>query len=1043
MPVTHTSQSIDRLQREAIAYGCPELITLVGPETDTHLNYLDLMQSSSTTTLLPDAVVEFQGRPLLYLIDDLQRSPASDVIDEKAQDLSQLLANRSEHALLGIVRPGELTLYPINLDRTILSNTHPVIVSVTEPEAPLFFQKLATGSFSLEGQAETPDYVFDEIHRLLASADTELAGTLAPLEVLSITGRALFFRFLHDRRIVMPQELADICPPAYDLKDVFTDAARAAATSCWLDDTFNGDFLPLIDCLDSAPSRTNRMEAYTRFFYDADTATSGAIFRHLEAIMRGWKHIGGSSFQMTIDWDDFDFAHIPIGVLSQIYETFSRRWDAVRAEEASVRYTPTNIARLAVEEALSGVEDGQNARVLDPACGAGVFLVLAFREIVRLHWRQSGKRPEKKIIHDILYNQIWGFDISESALRLAALALYITAIEVNGTTRPPKTLKFPRALKGEVLYDFSPRYEDERRYGFVLGSLGPHVPEHFDNKFDVVVGNPPWTRLRAKPQEGANRHQQSARDASINRQFTKIARRALTARHIESFDAKAYKNPDNNPDLPFLWRATEWAKPGGVVAFVLPSRIVLKQSAPGQLAREALLRGLSVTGILNCSDLEKTAVWPNMHLPFMLFFARNEASPPHHKFAFVTPIREKALSKRAAFRLDYRSAQVVSVDVAVTKPWIFKTLSVGSALDVEVIDKISSRNFPTIADVWADLPSGEGYNVSPGLPQRSADYLLELPDFVPPAHGFEIDISLLESWGDHYGRDTANRPRDASLYEPPLVIVPQTPGETRDRPKAYLSEKHAIAFSKSYYGYSTAGHDNPLGLANLLHLLVHSQLWHHHYLTHSSRIGASYRTFLKEDLDKFFLPDPNTVTRSQWQRINTLSAELRDRRHKPWDKVDNLVFELYHLSPHDVAIISDTVRFGTPFQSARLPAEQPPERADVDAFCQYLEDMVQPFVKGLNAVLCAREIGIHNGRWNLPWRFVSLTRDDEPVEVSSAFLSTVMQEANRTAASRVVMILPEGGLFIGLLNQLRFWSESRARMCSVHIIRQHLSALRP
>ena len=1042
MPVTHR-QSTARLQQEAIAFGCPELITLDGPQTATHLNYLDLMQSSRATTLFPDAVVEFQGRPLLYLVDDLQRSPASAPIDEQAQDLSQLLANRNEHALLGIVRPGELTLYPINLDRAVLSNTSPTIVNVQSPEAPLFFQQLATGSFSLEGQVETPDYVFDEIHRLLASADTALGGLLGPLEVLSITGRALFFRFLHDRRIVRPRELVDICPPAENLKDVFNDAARTAATSCWLDETFNGDFLPLVDNLDPALSRTDRMAAYTTFFYNAERATDGAIFRHLEAIMKGWKHVDGSSFQMTIDWDDFDFAHIPIGVLSQIYETFSRRWDAVKAEETSVRYTPKNIARIAVEEALSGVSNAQDACVLDPACGAGVFLVLAFREIVRLHWRHSGKRPEKETIHKILYNQIRGFDVSESALRLAALALYITAIEVNDTTRPPEILKFPRALKGEVLYNFSPRDRGERRYGFVLGSLAPDVPDHFDNKFDIVVGNPPWTRLRGNPQEAPNRKRRRARNAAINQQFTKISRRALASRHVEGFDVEGYKNPDNNPDLPFLWRATEWAKPGGVVALVLPARIILKQSVPGKLAREALLRGLNVTGILNCSDLEKTAVWPNMDLPFMLLFVRNEASPPQHQFSLVTPIRESALSKRAEFRLDYRSAQVVSVDAAVTKPWMFKALSVGSALDIEVIDKISSRNFPTISGVWRNLSSGEGYNVSPRLPQRPASHLLELPNFVPPAHGFEIDLSLLESWGDRYERYTANFPRVASLYEPPLVIVPQTPGETRERPKAYLSEKDAIAFSKSYYGYSTAGHNNPVGLAKLLYLLVHSLLWHHHYLTHSSRIGASYRTFLKEDLDKFFFPDPDTLTRSQWQRVNTLATELRVRMHKPWDKIDNLVFELYQLNAHDVAVISDTVRFGTPFQSARLPAEQPAEQADVDAFCRYLVDMVQPFVKGSDAALYAREIGIHNRRWSLPWRFVSLTRDNEPVEVSSAFLANVMQEANRTAASRVVMVLPGGGLFIGLLNQLRFWSQSRARMCGVHIIRQHLSAFRP
>jgi hypothetical protein len=53
-----------------------------------------------------------------------------------------------------------------------------------------------------------------------------------------------------------------------------------------------------------------------------------------------------------------------------------------------------------------------------------------------------------------------------------------------------------------------------------------------------------------------------------------------------------------------------------------------------------------------------------------------------------------------------------------------------------------------------------------------------------------------------------------------------------------------------------------------------------------------------------------------------------------------------------------------------------------------------------------------------------------------------MREANRAAASRVIMVLPQGGLLIGLLNQLRFWSQSRARLCGLHIVRQHLGAFR-
>lgn len=1043
MPVTRTLSSADRLEHETKAFGCPELIALDGPQTDAHLNYLDLMPTRNTTALFPRAVAEFQGRPLLYLLDDLESALKLGPMDRRVHELAQLLANRNEHALLGIVRPGELTLYPTNLNRSVLQDTPSVTLFANSAEAPLFFQNLATGSYTLEGQAQAPDYVFDEIHRLLTSADEELAGQMMPLEILSVTGRALFFRFLHDRKIVLPNELPEICPTADNLKDVFSNASRAAATSCWLDDTFNGDFLPLVDNGEAILSQESRMHAYMMFFENVDKRTGGKVFLHLEAIMRGWKHIGNSTFQTTIDWDDFNFAHIPIGVLSQIYETFSRQWDEVQAEESSVHYTPKNIARLLVEEALRGVPEPKSAVVLDPACGAGVFLVLAFREIVRLHWKDTGQRPDKEVIHRILYNQIRGFDVNESALRLAALALYITAIEVNGTTRPPRILKFPRALKDEVLFNFGPREPEDRRHGFVLGSLGPNVPVHFNSQFDVVVGNPPWTRLRPKLNTDAEKAEQNARNDALNQAFSEITRRALVTRAIQGVDVARYRNPDNNPDLPFLWRATEWAKPDGVIAMALPGRIILKQSPAGQVAREAVLRGLTVTGILNGSDLEKTAVWPHMDLPFMLLLARNAVSPPQHSFFFLTPQRENALCRRAEFRIDFRSAQPVTVEAAITKPWMLKALSVGSVLDVDVIDKISGREFPTVSDVWADLECGEGYNISPGLTQKSAAHLLELPDFSPQELGLAFETQKFMTWQQRHSRTTAHAPRRAALYAPPLVVVPQTPGQSRAQSKAYISETEALAFSKSYYGYSTAEHDNPTGLARLLYLIVHSQLWFHYCLTHSSRIGASYRTFLKEDLDGFPFPNPKDLTSSQWRSVDQVAKRFFNNEDEKWQELNELICDLYGLNAHDAAVIDDTVRFGAPYRSARLPAEQPPQQADVESFCRYLEEMLQPFAKGVRATKHDFKHVRECITDPLPWRFLVLNTKDEELAIPRNMISTVMQEANRSAASRLILVLPNGGLFIGLLNQLRFWSKSRARLCGLHIVRQHLGAFRP
>ncbi len=290
-----------------------------------------------------------------------------------------LLANRGEHAWVAVVQPGQMTVYPINLDPAQVDRAKPDIMTVADTRCPLFFQSLASSTHSLRGMPPEADYVFDKIHDLLKGASAELTGPqgtpLKPLEVLSTTGRALFFRFLNDREIVRPDDLSEICPlvSSGDLLDVFSDPSKAASTSAWLDETFNGDLLPLVEAVNPGTSREQRRKKYIAFYEAAGNATGGRLFAHLEAILRGWDNVGGSTFQYTIDWNDLNFAHIPVGVLSQVYETFSHQWDAPHAEETSVHYTPRKIAQIVVTESLSQLDRPEKAHVLDAACGGGVF----------------------------------------------------------------------------------------------------------------------------------------------------------------------------------------------------------------------------------------------------------------------------------------------------------------------------------------------------------------------------------------------------------------------------------------------------------------------------------------------------------------------------------------------------------------------------------------------------------------------------------------------------------------------------------------------
>ena len=91
----------------------------------------------------------------------------------------------------------------------------------------------------------------------------------------------------------------------------------------------------------------------------------------------------------------------------------------------------------------------------------------------------------------------------------------------------------------------------------------------------------------------------------------------------------------------------------GIIAFALEARLILTQSGPGTKARNALFQAVSVTGILNGSDLEKTAVWDCHDQPWILLWARNDLpNLDEQTFHLLTPVRENELADKGEFRID-------------------------------------------------------------------------------------------------------------------------------------------------------------------------------------------------------------------------------------------------------------------------------------------------------------------------------------------------------------------------------------------------------
>ncbi|MBI1913855.1 MAG: N-6 DNA methylase [Planctomycetes bacterium] len=975
-----------------------------GPD---HQDYLDLIAARDLAPDSPDGVAEAQGRPVLYFIDETRLTAATQPVHQLINGVQDRLACRGEWAYLARVEPGRIRVAPVAFEDVDVNWTEYKPGTV---EGRTLFSRLVNGAVDWDKDISRGEGVFERLRLLLLRSAARLAETqdLRP-DVLSLLGRALFFRFLRDRGIITERDIPQVAPNAATWKDCFAGPANTAATCRWLDETFNGDFLPLTD------------EGNESFFRRIDRLTSGDVFTHLTAVVLGAEP-KGSVYQLTFDWGTFDFAHVPVGLLSQVYEDFCWHWEQEEAASISVHYTPRNIAVTLLDEAFHGLDAADDARVLDPACGAGVFLVLAFRRIYREVWIARNRRPDRRTIRKILNRQLAGFDVSENAIRLAALSLYLTALELDPHPQPLSELRF-EDLRDRVLFHVR-RPGTDLPTGPVLGSLGEGVgPEH-NHRYDVVVSNPPWTSV---PTE-------------LGKQMEAATRAVLRRAGVS--EADNYKNPDNNPDLPFLIRSTEWCKKGGRIAMALPARLLLKNKPIPVAARNRLFKLIDVTGVISGVNLAKTGVWPGTDQPFILLFARNEAPGEHPRTQLLCPHYDSELNDRGEFRIDAEASRLVNPQEAKHKPWLWKGWLIGSFLDIEVVRKlIANPDGVRVSDYWREqgLAEGQGYIVSEhNKQQRDATALLGLPDLqasekVP----FVVDASKLE----RFQRTKLLWPRSRNIYRSPLVLLKQSPGTDRRMSFAYLAFDDLVYVS-SYYGYSTAGHPDAELLARYLHLLAHSNVWLHFGLITGVQFGAERNKLQKQSIEDFPLVRLERLNTIQKSTVTRLSGCLTAGDQEVFDDIDRFFAEIHGLTEADLDVIKDTLDVGQAYrESSGQRACSPPTLAECARFVERLRELIAPFIE-VNPARLPATLWFPHGVPQATQTFgaILLGRPQDELD-EGIYFQKVLPLADATGASQIVMELAGGGLLVGLRNQYRYWTKTRARLLGADIIRKYLDAI--
>ncbi len=186
---------------------------------------------------------------------------------------------------------------------------------------------------------------------------------------------------------------------------------------------------------------------YFLWFIDAE---SSSFEEPIHFILRAINRIS-SMFSSIPDYGFKD-------IFKELYENLIPR---VVRHDLGEYYTPNWIA----EYITSNLELNGNTRILDPSCGSGTFLIHAINQIKK----QCNSNVEKSELLNIICNHVIGFDINPIAILTARVNYLIAIVDLIPFAR--ENFSIPIFLKDSIRLDSSVSETD---------------------KFDYIVGNPPW-----------------------------------------------------------------------------------------------------------------------------------------------------------------------------------------------------------------------------------------------------------------------------------------------------------------------------------------------------------------------------------------------------------------------------------------------------------------------------------------------------------------------------------------------------------------------
>ncbi|MCX6021885.1 MAG: N-6 DNA methylase, partial [Chloroflexi bacterium] len=683
----------------------------------------------------------------------------------------------------------------------------------------------------------------------------------------------------------------------------------------------------------------------------------------------------------------YDFEKIDADVLGAMYEQYLghvalRRREAVgrqaaqlslfgggtpveiaplrrRRKEQGIYYTPRWVVDYIVQQTLGRWLDEHGAdtdglerlAVLDPACGSGSFLIRAYETLLEHHGDLAGGTADhldRQVREHVLRRNIFGVDLDPQAVEVARLNLLVRMVREEEPLPPlaDNILRGNSLISGgeaELRPHFGDAWEAkrpltwERTFRSVMERGG----------FNVIIGNPPYIRIQALPEEDRDYYRSAYQSA------------------YGSFDIYVL----------FIERALNLLKEGGRLGFITSGKFL--KSEYGKRLIEVVQADATVEELVDLSTLQVFGDATTYPAILLLRKGRNEQSlvytkaPAGAEFGSVDQLNELRQEHSIAADQTAISAGVWPPAVGERKAFVDRILAGHAPLSsltshiaqgirtssnkIFVVSELPSLNQTNSVPVKSQAVSGN-YNLEIALAHRFLEgeqirryHLIETTKRVlVPYSTWEDDPTLLSI--EHLSAEfpgcwaylTANRvdleKRERGrmtgdnwygyIYPKNLDLIGRRKILTRDiiaRASFTYDHDGDFAFVSGYaiilHNNSVNFHHYVLGLLNSTLLDFILRLWS------TPLQGGYYRTF-SEYLNRLPVAIPNETQGTIANRIAGYVARMLELHRRfaaksgihdaEWEAltreiretdqaIDDLVYDLYGLTADERRIVEEEV----------------------------------------------------------------------------------------------------------------------------------------